>query len=322
MRTARQAILLSVTLLLAGPALAGTLSPAIVSLFPKDVAEFAYADLKSARKQPWFAQMKDQLLPSRFRQFEQFLRSAGIEPDAQVEELAWAATLPNEKQGDMIVGIALGQFRPSDTEAFFKQQKLPTVQVRGFTMYAFGSGAGPTDIFFFFFDSNTAAFGHREILERMVEVRFGAEEGLLRNEQMYPLIEELNGRGVVWAVLNQGYTRLAIQQLIPEAAQFPESNKLVAKLKGMLVELRADRGMDAQFQAVCESVDDANLFAALLQAGLMYRRYQEQQSNPDLAKALESATVNPHGDRLEIRLTLSEETLIALLRRNTFAVKL
>jgi hypothetical protein len=318
----RFAAALLATMILAAPAAAGSLSTAIISLFPKDVAEFAYADLKSARKHAWFAQMKDQILPTRFRQFEQFLVSAGIDPNAQVDELAWAATLPTKEQGDMVVGIALGSFRPTDAETFFKQQKLGSIEVRGFKLFAFGSGAGPTDIFFFFLDSNTAAFGHRAILEKMIEVRFGAEEGLLRNEELYPLIEETNGRSLVWAVLGPGYTQVAIQQLVPEAAQFPEAPKLAAKLKATIIELQPDKGLDAKFQSVCASPDDANLFAALIQAGLMYKRYQEAEANPDLAKVLETATVAPRGDRLEMRVTLSEETLLALLRRNTFAVKL
>lgn len=318
----RIAALAILTALVALPASASRLNTGIISLFPKDVGEFAYADLKGARQHKWFAQMKDQLLPSRFRQFEQFLRTAGIDPDAQVDELAWAATLPTGEQGDFIVGVALGSFRPADTEIFFKQQKLPSFEQRGFKLYAFGSGAGPTDIFFFFLDANTAAFGHRSILEKMIEVRFGAEESLLRNEEMYPLIEEVNGRGLVWAVLGPGYTKVALQQLVPEAGQFPEAPKMVAKLKATIIELQAERGLDVHFQSVCDSPDDANLFAALLQAGLMYRRYQEDKSNPDLSKALESATVTPRGDRLSFRVSLTEETLLALLRRNTFAVKI
>ena len=48
---------------------AGSLSTAIIGMFPKQVGEFAYADLKSARKYPWFPQLREQLLPSRFRDF-------------------------------------------------------------------------------------------------------------------------------------------------------------------------------------------------------------------------------------------------------------
>ena len=69
---------------------AGSLSTDIIGMFPKDVGEFAYADMRAARSRPWFPQLRDQLLPGNFRQFEQFLTSAGIDPNTQVDEMAWA----------------------------------------------------------------------------------------------------------------------------------------------------------------------------------------------------------------------------------------
>src|ERR1700750_1990547 len=67
----------------------GQLGADIGALFPKGVGEFAYADLKKARTLPWFPQLQQQMLPERFRQFEKFLASAGVDPNTQVEELAW-----------------------------------------------------------------------------------------------------------------------------------------------------------------------------------------------------------------------------------------
>jgi len=316
------ASLVGCALLSGAPAHAGSLSTSVISLFPKDLGEFAYADLKSARKQKWFAQLKDQMLPSRFRQFEQFLASAGMDPNVQVEELAWGATLPTADAGDMVVGVALGQFKPEDTATFYKNQKLSVRDYRGYKLYAFGSGTGPNDLCFFYVDANTAAFGHRPVLEKLIEVRFGAEESLLRNDKLFGMIQEANGKGLVWAVLGEGYTRMAIQQLVPETTQFPDAPKLIAKMKATLIEIGADRDVDTKFQFVCESPDDANLFAAILEAGLLYKRVQEKQSNPTLAKSLEDARVAAKGDRLEFKLKLTEETLADLLRRNTFAVKL
>jgi hypothetical protein len=301
---------------------AGTLSTSVMGLFPKDMNEFAYADLKTARKFKWFAQLKEQMLPSRFRQFEQFLSSAGIDPNTQVDELAWALKAPTATEGELVVGVALGQFQPESAEAYFKAQKLPLARLRGFTLFAFGSGTGPNDIFFFFIDSNTAAFGHRSVLEQLVEVRYGGQESLLRNDVLFPLINEANGRGLVWAVLDPTYTRIGLNQTIPEAAQFPEASNLLSKIRALTIRVEADRGVDASFQAVCAGPEEANVFAALLEAGILYRRHQEAQSNPDLAKALEDIRVTPRGDRLDVRMSLTEETLLTLIRRQTFAVRM
>ncbi len=322
------------TLLAAQPAHAGRLGNDIIALFPKEVGEFAYADLKKARTMKWFPQLQEQLLPDRFRQFEKFLASAGVDPNTQVEELAWGLVAENVTSkgegaassaiptGEQIVGVALGNYNPDSTEAYFKRQKLPTFKARNYTLYAFGTGAGPSDLFFLFIDSSTAAFGHRSVLEKMVEVRFGAEEGLLRNDQFFPLINEANGNGIVWAVLNPAYTRLAMQQLAPEVEQFPDAAKLVSRMQNMLINVNAGSGIDGKFQAVCGSTEDANTMAQLLQAGLVYKRYQAGKDNPDFADMLDKARVAPSGDRVMINMALTDDQMASLIRHNTFALKM
>jgi len=316
------------------PARAGRLGPDIIALFPKQVGEFAYADLKKARTLKWFPQLKEQMLPERFRQFEKFLASAGVDPNSQVDELAWALvpegmTAKTEgagstavPTGEEVVGVALGNYNPNSAEAYFKQQKLPTFKARGYTLYAFGTGSGPNDLFFFFLDSSTAAFGHRTVLEKMIEVRFGTEEGLLRNDRLFPLINEANGSGVVWIVLDPAYTRLAMQQLAPEVEQFPEAAKLVARMQNMIISIEASGSIDGKFQAVCGSTEDANTLGQLIQAGFLYKHYQAQKDNPDLAALLDQVRVTPGGDRLTLRLSLNDDQITALIRKNTFALKM
>ena len=329
------ACLLCATILFAPkPARAGRLGADVIALFPKDVGEFAYADLKKARTLKWFPQLQEQMLPDRFRQFEKFLASAGVDPNSQVEELAWglvpegvtsktsgtgSSAVPT---GEQIVGVALGNYNPDSTEAYFKKQKLPTFKARNYTLYAFGTGAGATDLFFFFIDSSTAAFGHRALLEKMIEVRFGGEEGLIRNETFFPLVNEANGSGVVWAVLNPAYTRLAMQQLAPEVQQFPEAAKLVTRMKNMIINVDASSGIDGKFQAICGSTDDANAMGQLLQMGLLYKQYQAKTENPEMSQLLDQARVTPSGDRIVVHMTLTDDQMTSLIRRNTFALKM
>ena len=297
---------------------AGSLGTEVIAMFPKDVGEFAYADLKSARQFPWFPQLREQLLPSRFRQFEQVLASAGVDPNTQVDELAWGGMTGLKGTSEEMVGVALGQFNPSSGEERFKQQKLPMFDVHGYHLYAFGTGTG--DIFFMFIDSNTAAFGHRASLEKLIDVRTGITESLLTNDQLFPLINEANGTGIIWAVLDRAYTRLAVQQLLPEASQFPQATAIISRLRAMTLNVEADSGIDAHFQAVCGSTDDANLLAAALQAGLLYRRYQEAEAHPDLAGALDQVRVAPSGDRLKIEAPVNQDQLLSLIRTRAFAV--
>ena len=328
------AALAALTLFAPRPAHAQKLGADVIAMFPKEVGEFAYADLKKARTLPWFPQLQQQMLPDRFRQFEKFLASAGVDPNTQVEELAWGlvaegvtaktAGVGNSAvpTGEQVVGVALGSYNPESTENYFKQQKLPTFKVRNYTLYALGSGSGAGDLFFFFVDSSTAAFGQRALLEKMIEVRFGGDEGLIRNDKFYPLVNEANGTGVVWAVLNPAYTRLAMQQLAPEISQFPDAAKLVQRMQNMIISVDASSGIDGKFQGVCSSVDDANNLGQLLQMGLMYKQYQSKQDNPDMAQLMSQASVTPAGDRIVVHLTLTDDQMASLIKKNTFALKM
>ena len=298
---------------------AGSLSTAIIGMFPKQVGEFAYADLKSARKYPWFPQLREQLLPSRFRDFEKFLATAGVDPNSQVDELAWGAISPSKTSGEEVVGVALGSFDPSSSEERFKQQKLPMVEVHGYHLYAFGSGAGASDILFMFIDSNTAAFGQRDALEKLIDVRTGVTESLLTNDVLFPLIGEANGSGIIWAVLDKAYAHIAMQQLLPEATQFAQAAPIVDRIRALTIGVVADKGIDARFQAVCATPDDANLLAAGMQGALMMRRYQEAQDHPDLAGALDQIRLAPSGDRLKIEAPVSQDQLLSLIKTRAFA---
>ena len=318
---------------LAKPAKAGGVSADTLALFPKDTGEVGYVDLKKARGEKWFPALREQILPDRFKQFEKFLASAGVDPNSQVDELVWglvpSGTVKNDKgvatdvpSSEMTVGIAMGNYNPDTTEAYFKQQKLRMVKIDTYTLYAFGSGSGADDLYFFFLDSTKAVFGHKPLIQKLIDIRAGKEDGLLRNDKMYNLINEVNGNGVVWAVLDAGYTRLAMGQLAPEVQQFPESAALVQRMQAMILTANASSGVDAKFQAVCGSSGDANTLSQLMAAGLLYKKYQATKDNPDLAQLMDQANVSPSGDRVVIAMTVSDDQMTSLIRRNTFAFKM
>jgi hypothetical protein len=312
---------------------AGGVSADTIALFPKNTGEIGYVDLKKARTEKWFPALREQILPDRFRQFEKFLASAGVDPNSQVDELVWGLVPETTQQNDKgastdvpsseyTVGIAMGNYNPDTTEAYFKQQNLPTIQLDNYTLFAFGSGSGPNDLYFFFLDSSKAVFGHKPLLEKLLDIRMGKQDGLLRNEKMYNLINEVNGSSVVWAVLDAGYTRLAMSQLAPEVQQFPEAAALVQRMQAMIITATASSGVDSKFQGVCGSTQDANTLSQLMAAGLLVKKYQASKDNPDLAQLLDQASVTPSGDRVVIGLTVSDDQMTSLIQKNTFSLKM
>jgi len=332
-KTMRVLAACALLMLISAVAKAGGVGADTIALFPKETGELGYVDLKKARTMKWFSALQEQVLPERFRQFEKFLASAGVDPNSQVDELVWGlvadGTTKNDKgvstdipSSEMTVGIAMGNYNPESTEAYFKQQKLATTKIDSYTLFAFGSGAGAGDLYFFFLDSSKAVFGHKPLLEKLLEIRLGRLDGLLRNEEMYNLINEVNGSGVLWTVLDSGYTRLAMGQLAPEVQQFPEAVKLVQNMKALMITATASSGVDSKFQAVCGSPQEANTLSQLVAAGLLYKKYQASKDNPDLGQLLDQTSVTPSGDRMVVRLSVSDDQMSALIRHNTFAFKM
>ena len=70
--------------------LAGSLSTSVIGMFPKSVGEFAYADLKAARKFPWFSAALRPGLPPKFPPVRAVSGSSAVDPNSQVDEIAWA----------------------------------------------------------------------------------------------------------------------------------------------------------------------------------------------------------------------------------------
>jgi hypothetical protein len=151
-------------------------------------------------------------------------------------------------------------------------------------------------------------------------VRTGVTESLLTNDSIFPLIGEANGNGLVWVVLDKTYAHFAVQQLLPEATQFAQAAPIVSRIRAMIISVDADKGVDAHFQVVCSTPDDANLLAAGMQAALMMQRYQEAQDHPDLAGALDQIRLAPTGDRLKVEAPVSQDQLLSLIKTRAFAV--
>lgn len=136
------------------------------------------------------------------------------------------------------------------------------------------------------------------------------------------MINEANTGSSVWLVTNPAYTRLAIQQLAPEVQQFPEAAKLVARMQNSIINIDAGSDLQAKVQTICGSTEDANTLGQLLQAGFLYKRYQAQKDNPDLAALLDQVSITPGGDRVTLRMSLSDDQMTSLIKHNTFAFKM
>jgi hypothetical protein len=90
----------------------------------------------------------------------------------------------------------------------------------------------------------------------------------------------------------------------------------------MIISATASSGLEAKFQAICAAPEDANTLSQLMTAGLLYKKYQAGKDNPELGQLLDQASVTPSGERVVIRLSVSDDQMTSLIKRNTFSFKM
>jgi hypothetical protein len=322
----------AVVVLLASPLLpaarAGSLITEVVSVFPGDATEFAFADLQQARSLGWFPELQKEVLPGQLRPFEELLAAPGMDRDSRVEELAWAIvpagpqpqTSPDgsASAGEEVVTVALGQFSPQSTDTYFKARKRDVTKDRDYSLYPLDRGSAGGGLFFCFMDSTIAVIGGRKELARVIGIRYGEEPSLLSNTELAPLISHANGRSVFWGALNAPRAWAEVQQLAPLLEEFPQSQQLLSRLRAFTLEIDAGLEIQSRFEAVCVSSDDANTFAALLQADQRYQSSRASKSNQGVSGLLQQAKVVPSGDRLDLTVDLTDDQVAGLLGSDGF----
>lgn len=326
--------LLPMLVLAAVPTLhAGSLDSTVIGMFPKDVGNFGYADLDEARQLPWFPQFEAQLVPVALFGFEQFLQAVQLRQTSPINQVVWASVGAASNDSDhagsdhpaasdgQLVAVAIGNFDIGTIKSFLDSKSIPSVQTGDYTLYTSGSGFGSSSIFFTLLDSRTIAFGPLEPLKRVLRIRDAEEDNLLQNEAMMTLIDSANGDGIFWGVLNGAGTGRAIERLVPEAAKFPQSSDLIAKLKELLITVKAPGKIDIEFKTASDTSSDAVVISQLLQAGVLLRRYQTNgESNPEMSSLLDALRIAANGNLLDIYLELTNEQLVSLIEHNTFTM--
>jgi hypothetical protein len=303
----------------------------LIGMFPKNVSEVGYANLDRARQFSWFAQFKQQSLPTRFGEFEQFLSAPGADLASHIKEVIWARCAGDPDSNDTdkvapsaeeIVGIASGDFDADSMEAAFRTAQVPSVEAGQSTLFQCAACA---DLFITFLDSQTVAFGERSALGLLVKARNGEVDNLRQNMKLSPLLEQENDDSVFWGVLGPHMAQQALFRIAPEISQFEQTGKYVAAVSGMAIRVRGADGIagadpleiDCKLQA--RTPGDISRLSIVFQAGLLLRQYQSAQMGDGLAGTLDATRMIPLGDILDISFSLSNDQLVDMVQHDTFA---
>lgn len=285
----------AVVVLLLFPALlmAQGLGREALSVFPADTVQLTYLNLAQLRSMPEYPQIRQRLLNRQLRGLQDFLRSAGTDPDKDVDEvvLGWRGEASG---GAGFLGRAEGRFSPDHVHNFFVQQRLPVRQYEGLELYAIGSGEDSANVFFAFLSSSSAAFGRVGDLKELLDVRAATRPALDTNASFVGWEAELEGTAAQWGIaVGKAAANAAGPWLAAGGKQSPDPSVLFSPVRAVLYRVDWGSGVTAYVSIVCQSSETAAALSALLTVW----RDSRQTAGADQA----SAAVNAFVQGLEIQ---------------------
>lgn len=284
------------------PALAAAQSSArdALSLFPADTQELAYSNLTQLRSQPNYGTIEAGLLNAQLRGFTSFMRSIGIDPDKDVDEvtLGWHGS-PIDPSA--YYGLAWGRYDPGKVHDYFVEQKLTWQQYGGYDLYAFGSGDASRDLYFSFLSYSTAAFGRLGDLKTLIDVRAGSKPALETKQDFAKYEDELEGSSPQWGIATGA---AAVSQAAPwlsGGGKLPvDPQSLLTPVKAVLYHIDWDSGFGMHMTVVCDSVQSASMLAQLVTAWQSARPAPDPNTNPAVNNFIQGLQVQSNGSRVEL----------------------
>lgn len=281
--------------------------------FPADTQQISYTNLQELRSVPQYALIHSRLLSAPLRNLETLLRSAGVNPEKDVNELVlgWRGQVQDTTR---FFGLAEGNFDPNQVHQFFAKGQLPIQQYDGYDLYAFGSGAARTDLFFTFLDTSTAAFGRLGDLKVMLDVRNAERPALSSNDDFRRWEGDLEGVAPQWGIATgQAAANEAIPWLTQGKKVAINPSALFGSVKAVLYRVNWSGGVMAHLSIVCQNDAAANGFGQLL--SLLQKAQPALKSNvsPALYSVLQNMQVQVDGSKVDLDAAASVSDLTALL---------
>jgi hypothetical protein len=304
----RWAILFLVVIAAVGGSVAAPLGSSARTAIPFHVQQIISVDYRALRNSESGMALKARVLPDNLKQFEQGLRGMGLDPDKDVEQLAFVAF--RVKNSLASVGLAQGSF---DQKKFIGKMKLRKVKAEKYRLndiYPTGTG-----LVLSFLDPTTMVFGDSGAVKRALDARDGEAESVGTNGQVNDLIANVED-GAVWSVLDQAGTQNMMHSALGEAASLADYEFVKKRLLGSRYTVDFARGVNFDLDVVTADSMTAATLSSLLKAGMMFKRSSASAAEKT---AMESMTVDNSNSDLQVHFKADDRKFQSLLETNLFA---
>jgi hypothetical protein len=296
-------------LLLASSALGASLGSSARTIIPSDVQQIISVDYRTLQSSQTAMSLKDRVLPDNIKQFETALKGFGLNPDQDIDQLAFISF--RDKGGALrVLGIAEGQFPTETIRKRFVARKVKPVRYKLSDLYPAASGMQMT-----FLDPSTMLFGELASIKAALDTQAGESRSLNSNSQIADMMQGVE-RGTVWSVLDAIGTQNMMRSALGDAAKLADYDLVKKRLTGSRYTMDFNGGVNFDLDVFTPDSFTAGGLSALVKAGMMYRKLNATGIEKT---ALESMSVDSDSGKLRMHFKTDDNKFESLLRSDLFA---
>jgi hypothetical protein len=298
-----------VFVLLASMAYAMPLNSSARSCIPADLLQLFSVDYRAIKDSPTAMALKQQLLPDNLKQFEGALKAIGIDPDKDVDTLAFAS-FHSGKQGIKGVGVASGPFNMKSVLKKMKLQKVTPKKYGNSLIYPMDGGFVMS-----FLDDSTLLFGDSTAIRVALDARDGQTAGLDSNGNMADMMTSVDS-APVWSILDQQGTQNMMRSALGDASKVADYETMKKRLLGSRYTMNFNSGVNFDLTVVTSDSLTAATFSSLVKAGMLYKK---MNATPAEKVAVDNTTVDADSSNLQLHFKANDQQFQSLMHSELFA---
>jgi hypothetical protein len=301
-------VIFAVAVVVAVPSFGAALGSNARTVIPSQVQQIISVDYRALKNSETGLALKAKVMPENLKQFEMALKGMQIDPDKDVEQLAFVSYRNNKNQLRAF-GLAQGDFQPKKFYARMKAKKVLPAKYRDSLVYSTGSGMVMT-----FLDDSTMLFGEVGAVHDALDTRNGEAESVSSNPQINDMMSSVES-GSIWSVLDQVGTQNMMRSALGDASKLADYDTVKKRLLGSHYTMDLSSGVNFNLDVLTSDTFTAATMSSLIQAGMQIKK---MNATPVEKAAIDAMSVDSNSGKLAIHFKADDRKFQSFLQSDLF----
>jgi hypothetical protein len=279
------------------------------AVIPAELQQLISVDYRAMKDSATAMQLKQQVLPDNLKEFEAALKGVGIDPDKDLDTLAFAA-FRTAKGATKQIGVAAGPFNVKAVLKKMAVRKIKPTKYHTANIYPMDGG-----LVMVFLDDSTLLFGEFSSVKLALNTRDGETLNVDTNSTMADMMSSVDS-AAVWSILDQQGTQNVMRSALGDASKIGDYDTIKKRLLGSRYTMSFTSGVNFDLTVVTSDSVSAATLSSVAKMGLLYKKMSA--SAPEKV-AMENTSVESDGSNVNFHFKSSDQQFQSLMHSELFA---